>query len=110
MRTVNIFSPAVRTLEAVTHALQIRQCTNRSMVTWQQRNEIAARLFASRPTIATMSSTRERPTRFRILIVGRANAGKTTILKKLCDADEGAMFLDANHVRVKQRSPPETIP
>jgi len=27
-------------------------------------------------------------TRFRVLIIGRANAGKTTILQRVCDATE----------------------
>ena len=27
--------------------------------------------------------------RFRVLIIGRANAGKTTILQKVCDTTEG---------------------
>ena len=31
---------------------------------------------------------RERFGRFRILVIGRANAGKTTILKKICDSTE----------------------
>lgn len=31
---------------------------------------------------------RERTGRFRVLIVGRANAGKTTILKKICNTTD----------------------
>jgi 50S ribosomal subunit-associated GTPase HflX len=31
---------------------------------------------------------RKKAHRFRILIVGRANAGKTTILQKICKTDE----------------------
>ena len=32
---------------------------------------------------------REKAGRFRILIIGRANAGKTTILQKVCNSTEG---------------------
>ncbi len=35
----------------------------------------------------------KRPTRFRILIVGKANAGKTTILRRLCRAADDEMPL-----------------
>jgi septin family protein len=31
---------------------------------------------------------REKARRFRILIIGRANSGKTTILQKICKTDE----------------------
>jgi septin family protein len=32
---------------------------------------------------------RQKAGRFRILIIGRANAGKTTILQKVCNTTEG---------------------
>ena len=35
-----------------------------------------------------IENLRERFGRFRILVIGRANAGKTTILKKICDSTE----------------------
>ena len=37
---------------------------------------------------------RERFGRFRILVIGRANAGKTTILKKICDSTEDPEIYD----------------
>lgn len=40
--------------------------------------------------------------RFRILVIGRANAGKTTILKKICDSTENPEIYDdkGNKVRL----------
>ena len=38
--------------------------------------------------------------RFRILIIGRANAGKTTILKKICDSTEDPEIYDDKGNRV----------
>ncbi|KAJ6522613.1 hypothetical protein B0H19DRAFT_973369 [Mycena capillaripes] len=37
--------------------------------------------------ILTIGQIKERCPRFRILVIGRRNAGKTTILKKMCDSD-----------------------
>lgn len=38
--------------------------------------------------------------RFRILIIGRANAGKTTILQKICNATEDPEIYDDRGTRV----------
>ncbi|KAJ7729030.1 hypothetical protein B0H16DRAFT_1382776 [Mycena metata] len=39
--------------------------------------------------------------RFRILVIGRRNAGKTTILKKMCDSDGSDLqIVDANGKQV----------
>ena len=40
--------------------------------------------------------------RFRILVIGRANAGKTTILKKICNSTENPEIYDdqGNKVRL----------
>ena len=68
-----------------------------------------------RETLLTMSSTSSRPqlgaqqmqelrkrfTRFRILVIGRANAGKTTILRNLCNATGEPMIFDPTGKRVK---------
>ena len=35
-----------------------------------------------------VENLREKFGRFRILVIGRANAGKTTILKRICDSTE----------------------
>jgi predicted GTPase len=38
--------------------------------------------------------------RFRILIIGRANAGKSTILKRICDTTEEPEILDSEGNKV----------
>ena len=40
------------------------------------------------------------PRRFRILIIGRANSGKTTILRRLCNATEEPTILSPNGEKV----------
>ena len=45
--------------------------------------------------IDSNENLRERFGRFRILVIGRANAGKTTILKKICDSTEDPEIYDA---------------
>ncbi|KAJ7659498.1 hypothetical protein B0H17DRAFT_954654 [Mycena rosella] len=37
--------------------------------------------------LLTIEEIKEKCPRFRILVIGRRNAGKTTILKKMCDSD-----------------------
>ncbi|KDQ09589.1 hypothetical protein BOTBODRAFT_36846 [Botryobasidium botryosum FD-172 SS1] len=41
-------------------------------------------MYADRSSVASVN----RPQRFRILIIGRANSGKTTILRAICGTDE----------------------
>ena len=41
------------------------------------------------------------PDQFRILVIGRANAGKTTILRRLCDAIGEPIILGPNGEKVK---------
>ncbi|KDQ07489.1 hypothetical protein BOTBODRAFT_38790, partial [Botryobasidium botryosum FD-172 SS1] len=41
-----------------------------------------------------MESETKRPTRFRVLIIGKANAGKTTILRALCGTDDEPEIYD----------------
>lgn len=43
---------------------------------------------------------RQRCGRFRTLVIGRANAGKTTILQKVCNTTEQAQIFDADGNRV----------
>ena len=43
---------------------------------------------------------RERFGQFRILVIGRANAGKTTILKKICDSTEDPEIYDTEGKQV----------
>ncbi|KDQ11800.1 hypothetical protein BOTBODRAFT_113874 [Botryobasidium botryosum FD-172 SS1] len=44
----------------------------------------------------------ERPDRFRILIIGRANAGKTTILRAVCGAEGEPDVYDQNGSQVRR--------
>jgi GTP-binding protein EngB required for normal cell division len=39
--------------------------------------------------------------RFRVLIIGRANAGKTTILQKVCNTVEKPQIFDCNGKKIK---------
>jgi septin family protein len=50
---------------------------------------------------------RERAGRFRVLIIGRANAGKTTILQKVCNTTERPEIFDSEGKKV--RSAPQKI-
>ena len=43
---------------------------------------------------------RDRP-RFRVLIIGKANAGKTTILQKMCETTEAAIVCNSVGRRVR---------
>ena len=42
--------------------------------------------------------------RFRILIVGRANAGKTTILRAICNTTENPEIYDGNGKKVRRQA------
>ncbi|KAG1719835.1 hypothetical protein EDB19DRAFT_1613060, partial [Suillus lakei] len=47
------------------------------------------------------SDLRERIGRFRVLIIGRANAGKTTILQKVCNTTEDPEIYDTKGKNVQ---------
>ena len=62
------------------------------------------------PTVSTMTTDpeeaanlRAKYTHFRILVIGRANAGKTTLLKRVCKTKEDPVYS-------KVRYPPRLIP
>jgi GTPase SAR1 family protein len=44
--------------------------------------------------------------KFRVLIIGRANAGKTTILKRVCDTTESPEIYSVNSSGVRERVRP----
>jgi len=48
----------------------------------------------SKETVKRNEKLRKKFKCFRILILGRANAGKTTILQKVCNTDEEPMIFD----------------
>ena len=43
---------------------------------------------------------KEKCQKFRILIIGRANAGKSTILKRVCDTAKKPVILDSRGKKV----------
>ena len=52
-------------------------------------NEIDLSLSATHVQDITMLRDQYRCPHFRILVIGRANAGKTTILEKVCGVERG---------------------
>ena len=48
-----------------------------------------------------IENIREKFGRFRILVIGRANAGKTTILKRICDSTEDPEIYDDRGRKVR---------
>ncbi|KAF8816638.1 hypothetical protein BYT27DRAFT_7127504 [Phlegmacium glaucopus] len=52
-------------------------------------------MFVSKP-LPTTQKMRGKATRFRILVVGRANSGKTTILRRLCNTTGEPMIFSPN--------------
>jgi len=54
---------------------------------------------------ARAQELRKKAGRFRILIVGRANSGKTTILQKICKTDDEPEIFNSQGEKVRRRSP-----
>ena len=46
-------------------------------------------------------------TRFRILVIGRANAGKTTLLQRVCNTTEDPCIYDENNKNLVSVRRPE---
>ena len=46
-------------------------------------------------------------TRFRILVIGRANAGKTTLLQRVCNTTEDPCIYDENNKNLVSVHRPE---
>ena len=58
------------------------------------------------PTASTITTDSEKAARlrakythFRILVIGRANAGKTTLLKRVCNTKEDPVYSEVRYVR-----------
>ena len=67
-------------------------------------DSLAMSSTSSRPQLSAqqMAELRDVFTQFRILVIGRANAGKTTILRKLCNASTGEpVIFDPTGKKVK---------
>ena len=50
---------------------------------------------------------RAKYTNFRILVIGRANAGKTTVLQRVCNTTEDPCIYDENHKNLVSDHRPE---
>ena len=50
---------------------------------------------------------RAKYTRFRILVIGRANAGKTTLLQRVCNTTEDPCIYDENNKNLVSFYKPE---
>ena len=50
---------------------------------------------------------RAKYTRFRILVIGRANAGKTTLLQRVCNTTEDPCIYDENNKNLVSLHRPE---
>ena len=48
---------------------------------------------------------RAKYTHFRILVIGRANAGKTTLLQRVCNTTEDPVIYDDNKNLVRVHTP-----
>jgi septin family protein len=76
------------------------------MLRTSNMSEIQPQISPDGPTIDTKAKEERRAElakkagRFRILIVGRANAGKTTILKKICNTTEDPEIHDRHGDKV----------
>ena len=64
-------------------------------------------LQRSLATTMSYRDLRAKYTRFRILVIGRANAGKTTLLQRVCDTSEDPCIYgenDKNLVSVRSQT------
>ena len=52
------------------------------------------------PTTEEIQRTKAKFKQFRILVIGRANAGKTTILRKVCNTTGNPIIFDPNGKKV----------
>jgi len=52
------------------------------------------------PTVSPLEAAKLRAkyTHFRILVIGRANAGKTTVLKRVCNTTEDPVYSEVRYI------------
>ena len=62
------------------------------------------RAEALRADTIRAEAIREKADRFRVLVIGRANAGKTTILQKVCNTSEKPEIFDSKGNKVRLHS------
>ena len=80
-----------------------RRQLNTNLTSNCSRDSLAMSSTSSKSQISAqqMQDLRERFTQFRILVIGRANAGKTTILHRLCNATGDPTIFDPAGKKVK---------
>ena len=61
----------------------------------------------SDPDLHAAYDLRAKYTRFRILVIGRANAGKTTLLQRVCNTTEDPCIYDENNKNMASLHKPE---
>ena len=68
-------------------------------------------IYVDAESIAMLKKRYECPY-FRILVIGRANAGKTTILEKVCGVAQGTkpIIYDEHGVKLKANIKPDPVP
>ena len=85
---------------------------DRGVSTPQSRSNSPSTVIALPPAAPTSAATtdpeeaaklRAKYSRFRILVIGRANAGKTTLLKRVCNTTEEPSIYDKNKNLVSYR-------
>ena len=54
-------------------------------------------VVASPPDLKEAAKLRARYSHFRILVIGRANAGKTTLLKRVCNTKEDPVYSEVRY-------------
>ena len=119
----NLWSDKIRSSKIahasrLTHHLRLRgTCQKRSVTEFHSVPVASGRLIpkehnapASRTTMSAVKAVklREKYTHFRILVIGRANAGKTTLLKRVCNTDDDPCIYNKkgeNQVRGHHPSP-----
>ena len=74
--------------------------TTRAALTLNRTLLHAITLRMSAENAEEFENLREKFGRFRILIIGRANAGKTTILQRICDTTEKPEIFDGDGNKV----------
>ncbi|KAG9311712.1 hypothetical protein JVU11DRAFT_7950 [Chiua virens] len=85
--------------------LSVEQSRSEPPPAEQSLDELSAESFESLAELPSaefmqIDSIRKKFGRFRILIVGRANAGKTTILKQICNSTEDPVIYDPRGKKV----------
>ncbi|KAG6906700.1 hypothetical protein DXG01_012546, partial [Tephrocybe rancida] len=89
-----------RNIAVASNSDNISLASSPDSITAEYRNIVVASnsdnitLASSPDSITAASQLRDKYTHFRILVIGRANAGKTTLLKRVCNTSEEPCIYD----------------